>query len=195
MTLLNFTTHEKILSKMMISFQYRPQTQQEAKELIETYFKSFSKIGIDDTILSNVAERLIYTWKPQFGVKFPPVKDFIDIAGVSASSIGEKAFKAIESRIKTLGNYHPLELGEKPEAEHKRSVTFEVIRLMGGWVTIATSGATVWEKRKGEFLSLFEGLYYKDIPVTDYLLGSSNIQNDKVIAKYNKNQITDDETH
>lgn len=189
MTSLNSTTHEIIMVKLMTSFQYKPQSKEEAKDLIDTYFKSFSKMGITDEILKNVAQRLILSWRPSYGVKFPFVKDFIDLAGVSASSIAERAFKGIRSRISETGNYKPLTLGEKPEAEHKRSVAFAVINHMGGWSSIGKSGIKVWDKREKEFLDLYEGFYYKEVPKIDYLLGNSNLNNQEFLEKYNTNQI------
>ena len=42
---------------------------------------------------------------------------------------------------------------------------------MGGWTIVAGAGVHVWDKRKSEFLSIYEGMYYKEVPKIKYLLG------------------------
>jgi hypothetical protein len=187
MTLLNFDLCKTIISKMMISMQYKPQTAKEAEELIETYYKSFAKCGMDDKLMKSTAETLVLSYKPQYGRKFPAVVDFLDIAGLSASVIAENAFKGIRNRIKEYGMYRTLQLSEN--AQHRHHVAFKIIELMGGWMHIAGSGVRVWDEKKDHFKEMYESFYHKDVPEVEYLLGSSTEENKRFLAEYNKNQI------
>lgn len=168
----------------MICYQYKPQNENEAKELIESYYKALSKIEINDELFAKTSARLLYSWKPEFGVKFPPLSDFVDLAGVSPSSIAEKAHRVLKNKILKVGGYEPLDLGK----EHKHFVAMEAIRKMGGWFAVCQQGVEQWEKNKKRFSELFEDLYYEKVPHKPLLCGS-DLKNQEFLAKYNKNQI------
>ena len=53
--LLAYNHFKEIMKKMMISFQYKPQTAEEAKDLFETYYQSLSKLKVTDEQFTNVA--------------------------------------------------------------------------------------------------------------------------------------------
>lgn len=174
----------------MISFQYKPQTAEEVRDLFDTYYQSLSKSEITDKQFTDVAGRIVLSWKPDFGRKFPSVKEFVDIAGVSASVIAEKAYNGIRGQIIEHGYNGQLFLSKSPA--HRHHVAFKVISIMGGWVAITTAGVKKYNERKDEFIKLYQDFYYKEVPRVEYLLGSSDLSNERFLANYNSNQITKD---
>lgn len=176
---------DNVLRKMMLAFQYKPSTQNEYNELFSLYYNSFNESKITEKQLLDVAGRIIFTWEPNFGKKFPSVKKIIDLAGISASSIAEKAHSVIRGKIMKVGGYEPVDLGK----EHRHFVAMESIRKMGGWFAICQKGVEEWSRNKPRFIHEFEELYYTtDVPEKP-LLGGSDLRNQEFLAEYNKNQI------
>jgi len=183
--LLAYNHFKEVMKKMMISFQYKPQTAEEAKDLFDTYYKSLSKLNVTDEQFSNVAGRLVLSWKPSFGRKFPVLSEISDLIGVSAHSIAEKAHRALKIKILKVGGYDCLDLGK----EHKHFVAMEAVRKLGGWYAICQQGIEQWEKNKKRFCTEFEDLYYSGSVPKKPLLCGSDLRNQEFLAKYNKNQI------
>lgn len=183
--MLAYNHFKEVMKKMMLCFQYKPQTADEAKELFETYYNALSKSEITDEQFSNVAGRMVLSWSPQFGRKFPSVKELSDLAGVSAQSIAEKAHRALKIKILKVGGYSCLDLGK----EHKHFVAMEAIRRLGGWFAICQQGVEQWEKNKKRFCTEFEDLYYSGKVPQKPLLCGSDLRNQEFLARYNKNQI------
>ena len=178
-------TVDNILRRLMLAFQYKPSTENEYKEMLSLYYNSLSKSGVSEKKLIDVAGNMVFTWKPEFGRKFPSVKEIVDKAGVSPISIAEKAHGVIKNKIMTVGGYEPLSLG----FDHRHFVAMEVIRKMGGWFAVCQQGPEVWENNKNRFKEKFEQLYYeKEIPKKP-LLGQSDLRNQEFLSEYNKNQI------
>lgn len=188
MTSLNFSTHKNIMSRLMISIQYKPQNQNEAELLIDSYFKSFEASGMTEENLIKVAGILITSWSPSFGRKFPSVKEFLDIGKVSVSSTAKKAHSAVKWKIMNEGSNMPISLG----SQHRHFVAMECLRRMGGWVVVAQQGIQSWDKNESRFCKLYEEIFNDtDIP-NKPLLGSSDARNTEFLATYNTNQISTD---
>lgn len=170
---------------MMICFQYKPQTAEEAKDLFETYYQALSKSEITDEQFANVAGRLVLSWKPDFGRKFPSVKEISDLSGVSAQAIAEMAHRALKSKIMSVGGYGCLDLGK----EHKHFVAMDAVRKLGGWFAVCQQGIEQWEKNKKRFCAEFEDIYYSGKVTKRPLLCGSDLRNQEFLAEYNKNQI------
>lgn len=185
MTSLNFSTHKNIMSRLMISIQYKPQNQNEAELLIDSYFKSFESSGMTEENLIKVAGILITSWAPSFGRKFPSVKEFLDIGKVSVSTIANKAHTALRWKIMHEGSNMPISLG----VEHRHFVAMECIRRMGGWVVVAQQGVESWNKNESRFCGMYEGIFYDDDISKKPLLGTSDRKNAEFLANYNTNQI------
>jgi len=176
---------ESAFKALCISVGYQFEDEQTRIETLRVYFEMLSKNHFTDEGWNNTVNKLILSWKPEYGRKFPTVKEVLDVAGVSPSSIAEKAHKAIKSRIFKCSPYEPQDFGK----EHRHFVAMEVIRIMGGWFTVCQSGPEKWEKNKVRFLKEFEDIYYRtDIPKKP-LLGQSDKVNQEFLAEYNKNQI------
>jgi hypothetical protein len=183
--LLAYNEFKQIMKKMMICFQYKPQTQEEAKELFETYYQSLSKLKVTKDQFANVAGRLVLSWKPEFGRKFPAVSEITDLIGVSAQSIAETAHSVLKSKIMTIGGYDVLDLGK----EHRHFVAMEAVRKMGGWFAVCQNGVEQWERNKKRFCTEFENIYYSGNVPKKPLLCGSDLRNQEYLAKYNSNQI------
>ena len=154
----------------MICFQYKPEKIEDAKKMIDTYFSALNESKITDDQMIFVSGKLLLTWTPSFGRKFPTVKEFLDISGLSASSIAEKAHKAIKNAILRVGAYEVLFLGN----EHRHAVAHECIRQMGGWPKVCQSGLQDWDKQKERFCKIFEEKYYEKIENKPVLCLSDN---------------------
>ena len=142
--MLAYNHFKDVMKKMMLCFQYKPQTAEEAKDLFETYYQALSKSEITEEQFSNVAGRMVLSWKPEYGRKFPSVKEIIDLAGVSTSSIAKKAHRALKIKIMKVGGYDCLDLGK----EYRHFVAMEAVRKMGGWFAVCQNGVEQWEKNK-----------------------------------------------
>lgn len=156
----------------------------ERVETLRVYYQTLSKNGFNDQVWEKTINKMILNWKPSYNDRFPTVRDFLDVNGMSASAIAEKAHKGIKDRITSVGSScsHSLGIG------HKFDVAHEVIREMGGWVLISQNPSE-WDRRKPLFVKTFERLYYEDVPKNKPLLGSSIEDSQRFLAKYNNNQI------
>jgi hypothetical protein len=169
----------------MLSFQYHLPSAKDASELIDTYFQSFKAAKMNNEHLVKAAGRLVFSWKPEYGRKFPTVKEFIDITGVSPSSIAKKAHTYLKIQIMKVGGYECLDLGK----EHRHLVAMEAIRKMGGWFVVCQNGLQEFDRNKDRFCKEFEDLYYQtDIPIKPLLCGS-DARNVEFLLEYNSNQI------
>ena len=166
-----------------VGFQLDPE--QESFTL-QVYYRKLQEKGFTDEIWGKTVNRMIDTWRPQYGVKFPPVAEFLDAAGVSAKSYAIKAFEATQRLIRDKGYNQAISFGR----QYKHLVAHETIRKMGGWVSIAGAGVVKFRQRESEFIELYEKIFYEDneLKVTP-LLGASDSANKDFLENYNKNQI------
>ena len=184
-TILSKEVLDNVLRRLMLAFQYKPTSQNEYNETFNLYYNSLKESGITEKQLLDVSGKLVFTWKPEYGRKFPTVKEFVDLAGVSAQSIAKVAHGALKIKIMKVGGYECLDLGK----EHKHFVAMEAVRKMGGWFVICQKGVEEWERNKARFCTEFENLYYSGKVPKRPLLCGSDLRNTEFLENYNSKQI------
>jgi len=143
---------------------------EEMQDVLKVYYKTLCDEKMNDDIFNETVQKLIRTWTPEFGKKFPTIKDLLNTAGLSVESISEKAHGAIRKAIMAVGAYEPLSLGK----EHRHAVAHETIRRMGGWPTVCQNGIQEWDRNKERFLRIYSELYFQKVENKHLLCLSDN---------------------
>lgn len=170
---------------LAIAVGYSFENKEDRVAALRIYYSTLESNGFTDEEWHKCVERMITTFKPQYGVKFPPVKDFLDMSGLSVLSISEKAHRYVKNKIMTVGGYMPISFGK----EHRHFVAMESIRRMGGWFAICQKGVQEWDNNKSRFVKIYEELFYDMEVPQKPLLGASDKKNQEFLAEYNGNQI------
>ena len=151
---------------------------------LRLYYNTLKENGYTDEMWETAVNRMIQTFKPQYGNTYPILKAFLDIGGMSVSERAKRAHKYTYSQIKDMGYTCPPEFKNC----HSHNVAKECIRSFGGWYAICQNGLHEWDKTLSKYIETFEKLYFKE-PSQQPLLGHSDLRNQEFLAKYNKNQI------